>query len=272
MPEPRVQDEERRISAGWDRSAAAYDDVLEANRRGAERLVAALPDPPYRRVVDAGCGTGFASLAMVRRAGARHLVGVDVSAEMVARYRERLGGLEGVAVEAHVADVLDMPVDPGSADAVVSTMALHWLPDRRGAVRAMGAALRRDGVLGLLASGRGSDHEYRDLIAALSPAVPPELVEAYDRMQVDEVELEAHVRAAGLEPVDVWTERRSRRLAPERFVARKRATEAALLPDMPEEDRRRLWERIADAVHGAAGAEGFAYTFFKAYAVARRPG
>jgi SAM-dependent methyltransferase len=272
VPRPRVEDEDGRIAAGWDRSASAYDDVLEANRHGARRLVAALPDPPYRRVVDVGCGTGFASLEMARRAGARHLVGVDVSAQMVARYRERLGALEGVAVEAHVADVLGMPVAPGSADAVVSTMALHWLPDRRGAVRAMAAALRPGGALGVLASGRGSDHEYRDLIAALRPAVPPELVEAYERMQVDEVELEAHVRAAGLEPVDVWTERRSRHLAPERFVARKRATEAALLPDMAEGDRQRLWDRIADAVHGAAGPEGFAYTFLKAYAVARRPG
>jgi malonyl-CoA O-methyltransferase len=271
VTEPRLQPENG-VSAGWDRSAAAYDDVLEANRRGAERLVAALPDPPYRRAVDVGCGTGFASLEMARRAGARHLVGIDVSAEMVARYRQRLGSLDGVEVEAHVADVLAMPVAPGSADAVVSTMALHWMPDRRAAVGAMAAALRPGGVLGVLSSGRGSDHEYRDLIAALRPAVPAELVEAYERMQVDEVELEGHVRAAGLEPVDVWTERRSRRLAPERFVARKRATEAALIPAIPAPERERLWDRIAEAVHGAAGPEGFSYTFLKAYAVARRPG
>jgi SAM-dependent methyltransferase len=191
---------------------------------------------------------------------------------MVARYLERLEALEGVEVEAHVADVLDMPVAPGCADAVVSTMALHWVPDRRAAIGAMAAALRPGGVLAVLTSGRGSDHEYRDLIAALSPAVPAELVEAYERMQSDEIELEAHVRAAGLEPVDVWTERRSRRLPAERFLARKQATESALMPDMAEEERARLRDRIAGAVHGAAGPGGFSYTFLKAYAVARRPG
>lgn len=261
-----------RIAAGWDRSAAAYDDVLDANRRGAERLVAALPDPPYPRVVDAGCGTGFASWAMARRAGARHLTGVDVSAAMVARYRQRLEGLPGVEVEGHVADVLDMPVPPASADAVVSTMTLHWIPDRGRAVAAMAAAVRPGGVLGMLSSGLGSDHEYRDLIAGLRPAVPADLVDAYERMQPDEAELEAHVRAAGLEPVDVWMERRRRRLPPERFLARKRSTEAALMPEMPEREREAVWDRIAHAVHAAAGPDGFAYTFFKAYAVARRPG
>jgi SAM-dependent methyltransferase len=260
-----------RIAAGWDRSAAAYDDVLDANRRGAERLVAALPDPPYPRVVDAGCGTGFASWAMARDAGARHLTGIDVSAEMVARYRERLAALPGVEVEAHVADVLDMPVPPAAADAVVSTMTLHWIPDRSGAIAAMAAALRPGGVLGVLCSGRGSDWEYRDLIAGLRPAVPVALIDGYERMQPSEDELDAHVRAAGLEPVDVWTERRRRHLPPERFLARKRATESALMPELPEEERAEIWERIGQAVRAASGPDGFAYTFLKAYAVARRP-
>jgi malonyl-CoA O-methyltransferase len=267
-----VEGPRSRIAAGWDRSAAAYDDVLDANRRGAERLVAALPDPPYARVVDAGCGTGFASLAMARDAGATHLTGIDVSAEMVARYRERLATLPGVEVEAHVADVLDMPLVPGSADAVVSTMTLHWVPDRGAAVAAMAALLRPGGVLGVLCSELGSDGEYRELIDGLDPAVPRELVDAYPRMQVAEGELEGHVRAAGLEPVDVWTEVRRRHLPAERFLARKRATEAALMPDLPEEEREAIWTRIGDAVRAAAGPEGFGYTFRKAYAVAHRPG
>jgi len=267
-----VDEPRSRIATGWDRSAAAYDDVLDANRRGAERLVAALPDPPYARAVDAGCGTGFASLAMARDAGATQLIGIDVSAEMVTRYRERLAALPGVEVEAHVADVLDMPLAPGSADAVVSTMTLHWVPDRAGAVAAMAALLRPGGVLGVLCSEFGSDGEYRDLIAGLEPAVPRELVDAYPRMQVAEGELGAHVLAAGLERVDVWTEVRRRHLPPERFLARKRATESALMPDLAEREREATWARIGEAVRAASGPEGFAYTFRKAYAVALRPG
>jgi hypothetical protein len=126
-------------------------------------------------------------------------------------------------------------------------------------------------VLGVLCSEFGSDGEYRDLIDGLEPAVPRELVDAYPRMQVGEGELDAHVTAAGLEAVDVWTEVRRRHLPPERFLARKRATESALMPDLPDAEREAVWERIGAAVRAASGPEGFAYTFRKAYAVARRP-
>lgn len=269
---PHVAGHDPHIASGWDRSAAAYDDVLDANRRGAERLVAALPEPPYRAVVDLGCGTGFASLAMARDAGARDLTGVDVSPAMTERYRERLSGLPGVRVRAVVGDMAAPPLPAACADAVVSTMALHWAPDRGAAVRAMAALLRPGGVLGVLCSGRGADGEYRDLIAGMSPPVPAELVEAYDRMQPAEGELDALVAAAGLEPVDVWVERRRRALPVDRFLARKHATESALVAHLPDGEREAAWARIADRVAAAAGPDGFRFTFVKAYAVARRPG
>lgn len=259
------------IASGWDRSAAAYDDVLDANRRGAERLVAALPDPPYPAVVDLGCGTGFASLAMARDAGARDLTGVDLAPAMAERYRARLADLPGVSVRAVVGDMADPPLAPGAADAVVSTMALHWAPDRPAAVRAIARLLRPGGVAGVLCSGRGADGEYRDLVAALSPAVPAELVEAYDRMQPAEGELDELVAAAGLEAVDVWTERRRRRMPVERFLARKRATESALIAHLPDDEREAVWARIGAEVARAAGPDGFRFTFVKAFAVARRP-
>ncbi len=150
-------------------------------------------------------------------------------------------------------------------------MTLHWVPDRGGAVAAMAALLRPGGMLGVLCFELGSDGEYRDLIAGLEPSVPRELVDAYPRMQVGEGELGAHVSAAGLEAVDVWTRCAGAHLPPERFLARKRATESALMPDLPDAEREAIWERIGDAVRAASGPEGFAYTFHKAYAVARRP-
>lgn len=259
------------IASGWDRSAAAYDDVLDANRRGAERLVAALPDASYPRVVDVGCGTGFASWEMARRAGARELTGIDVSPAMVERYERRLAAVPGVTARGLVGDMAAPPLPAGIADAVVSTMALHWAPDRGAAVRAMADLARPGGVVAVLCSGRGADGEYRDLIAAMSPAVPRELVDAYDAMQVAEGELDDHVAAAGLEAVDVWIERRRRHLPVERFLARKRATESALIGHLTDDEREAAWARIAERVAAAAGPDGFAYTFVKAYAVARRP-
>src|SRR5262245_17951531 len=99
-----VEGEASRVGAGFDQGAVAYDEVMAHNRMGAERLVASLPDGRPQRVLDVGCGTGFASLAMVRRFASGDLVGVDVSEEMLARYAEALGAVGGVRVEVHRAD------------------------------------------------------------------------------------------------------------------------------------------------------------------------
>jgi hypothetical protein len=135
----------------------------------------------------------------------------------------------------------------------------------------MARALRPGGVLGVLGSGRGSDGEFAALLDDLRPPVPPELIEIYPRLQRDEEELERDLVAVGLEPLDVWMERRRRHLSPERFMARKDATTGHLLDPLPAAERTALRERIGAAVRAAAGPRGFAYTFMKLYGVARVP-
>jgi hypothetical protein len=126
-------------------------------------------------------------------------------------------------------------------------------------------------VLAILASGRGSDHEYREVLREVSPPVPARLIEVYDDLQRSAAELEEDLLGAGLEPLDVWTETRERHLPPERFLARKEATENPLLEGLPESERAAVRARIAHAVRAASGPRGFAYTFVKLNAVARRP-
>ena len=260
-----------RVGAGYDAGAAAYDELLQHNRSGAERLVAALPEGPWPRALDVGCGTGFASLAMARRFGTRDLVGVDVSQEMLARYRAALEAVPGTRVAVLRADAADMPVAPGSFDAVVSSMAFHWFPDKPAAVAGMARALRPGGALGLLASGRGADREFRDVLEAMRPPVPEAWLTAFDAVQRDEVEVEGYLTAAGLEPIDVWMERRRRAAPPERYLARMAVTTAHLSAGLDPQERRDLGERLRLALDAAAGPRGFDYTFTKVYAVARRP-
>jgi SAM-dependent methyltransferase len=242
------------------------------NRIGAERLVASLPDGPWPRVLDVGCGTGFASLAMVRRAGSRDLVGVDVSEEMLARYAEALRAIPDVRVAVHRADVMSMPVPEASVDAVVSSMAFHWFTDKPGAVQAMARALRPGGVLGVLASGRGTDAELRDVLESIRPPVPRSWIEVYDHVQRDELELQEYLEGAGLDPVDVWMERRRRTVPPERYLARVAITTRHLTADLDPDELAAAGARVRAGVEAAAGPKGFAYTFNKLYAVARRPG
>ncbi|MEW6581911.1 MAG: methyltransferase domain-containing protein [Actinomycetota bacterium] len=259
------------VRAGYDGAAAGYDLLLRRNREGAHRLVTSLPPGPFPRVLDVGCGTGFVSEAMARLRGARDVVGVDLSDGMLDGFRARLAAVDGVAATAVRADVADMPVEGGAFDAVVSGMAFHWFPDKPGAVRAMARALRPGGVLGILTSGRGTEYELRDVLAAMDPPAPQPLIDAFALVQRDQGEMDAMLRDAGLEPVDVWTETRLRVMDPDAFMDRVYAASGHLTLGMPEEKRLALADALRAAVRDAAGPDGFAFTFVKLFAVATRP-
>ena len=83
-------------------------------------------------------------------------------------------------------------------------------------------------------------------------------------------EIAADMAAAGLEPLDVWMERRRRHTPPDAFMARTRSVAAHLLNNPPggysELDR-----RIEAALHARSGPHGFEYDYCKLFAVARRP-
>jgi ubiquinone/menaquinone biosynthesis C-methylase UbiE len=110
---------------GFSKAAASYDDAVRHNIAGSERLVRSLPDGAYARVVDVGCGTGFTSVAMLRRFDVATLVGVDPAEGMLQVFAGKLGAFPGVAVELRAEDVMEMGVADGEADAVISAMALH---------------------------------------------------------------------------------------------------------------------------------------------------
>jgi ubiquinone/menaquinone biosynthesis C-methylase UbiE len=259
------------VGRSFDRSAVDYDELLAPNRVGAERLVAAMPDGDYDRVLDVGCGTGFATEAMVARFGSRHVTGVDPSEGMLERFREKFGAL-GAEVELIQAGVHEMPVPDGAYDAVVSGMAFHWFPDKPAAVAAMARRLRPGGALGILASGRGTDEEFRVLLDAIEPPVPPAWTEVFDRIHRSGDQLAGYMEEAGLEVVDAWEEHRVRRASPQAFLARIGAVASHLSDDLNPEVAEAHAGRVAEAVSRAAGPRGFEFTFVKIFAVARRPG
>lgn len=255
----------------FDRSAGDYDELLGHNRAGAERLVAALPGRAYRDVLDVGCGTGFVTEAMIARFGPLAVTGVDPSEPMLERFRDKLAAL-GVEATLIRAGVHDMPVPDGAFDAVVSGMAFHWFPDKPGAVAAMARRLRPGGVLGILASGRGTDEQFRRILEGIDPPVPRAWIEVFDQIQRTADQLAGYVEDAGLEVIDAWEEHRTRRTAPEAYLARIQAVASHLSEDMDPDAAAAHGERVTRAVMGAAGPRGFEYAFVKIFAVGRRPG
>ncbi len=258
-----------RVAHCFDGGADEYEEIVWRNRRGAERLVASLPIERCEHVLDVGCGTGFASLALLERFQARSITGVDLSARMLEHFHARLSRCPDLVIGGHQADVIDMPVAPGGADLVITCMAFHWFPDRRGAVDAMAAALRPGGVLGILTGREGTEQEYRELLLALEPAGPGLLTEIYDSA-VGLEEMERLLLAAGLDPVDVWIERRRRVSPPERFLTRWRLVADHLIADLPADEQSRVWDRIGEGLAAHCGAGDFVYHFNKLYATARK--
>lgn len=260
------------VARTFDAGAEQYDALLRHNREGALRLVASLPQGDYRTLLDVGCGTGFVTEAMRERfPGLRRVIGVDPSEQMLARFHDKLAGLPGLEVELHQAGVGGMPVPDGSADAVLTGMAFHWFPDKPAAVAAMARALAPGGVLGILAAGRGTDEELRQIMLGLDPPPPAAWTEVYAHIHRDARELTGYMRDAGLEPVDVWEERRVRTTSPESYLARIQAVSAHLSQGMDPARLEAEGSRLAGAVTAAAGPEGFAYSFTKLYGIARRP-
>jgi ubiquinone/menaquinone biosynthesis C-methylase UbiE len=256
----------------FDRSARVYDDHVAFNRAGALRLVAAVPKGRYPRLLDVACGTGFATLAAIPRLGVESVVAIDASAPMLEVFAERLAAFPGVTARLRARDVLAMGVDDGSVDLALCTMALHWFAERAAAIAAMARALAPGGVLAVLAPGPRHDRETVERIQATGDAALRRLADSIEDNQVDPDVLGGYIAAAGLEPLDVWTETRRRAVTTESYSARLEAVASHLWADLPEDEQADVVARMRGLLGERAGADGlYRYGFVKTFAIARAP-
>ncbi|KRB85664.1 hypothetical protein ASE00_02455 [Sphingomonas sp. Root710] len=118
-----------------------------ANRAPLQRAIDILCPGPGETVLDAGCGTGAASAAILRRAEC-HVIAVDQSTTMIRRARARLAGRSRSGmVEVHQASIEALPCEPGSIDAVLALNILYFCdPDSR-MIAALRTVLRPSGRL-----------------------------------------------------------------------------------------------------------------------------
>jgi trans-aconitate 2-methyltransferase len=110
------------------------------------------------RVLDAGCGTGRVTAALLERLPRGEVVAVDGSPAMVERARERLGD----EIELRVADLLELELDR-PVDAILSTATFHWIADHERLFARLHALLKPGGRLVAQCGGAGN-------IAALTAA------------------------------------------------------------------------------------------------------
>ncbi len=257
----------------FERSARAYEVLVALNRAGSRRLVRSLPDEPYGRVLDVGCGTGFATMQAVARGGVNEVTGVDPAQAMLDVFTQHLSAHPGIRADLRAADAVSTGVPDGWADLVLCTMALHWMPDRPAAIREMARALRPRGVLGILAPGQGHDRPTVDIIMATGDA---EVIRLADSIVANEIPvgwLAGVLGEVGLEPLDVWSETRERVVAPDAVADRMDAVATHLWADLPEPAQHDVMARVRRVFRDAAAPDGmYRYRFVKTFAVARKPG
>lgn len=109
-------------------------------------------------VLDAGCGSGRITQALLERLPRGRVIAVDASASMVAAARRRLGDVApggSGGVDLRVLDLLDLDLDE-PVDAILSTATFHWVSDHDRLFARMRAALRPGGRLVAQCGGEGN--------------------------------------------------------------------------------------------------------------------
>jgi trans-aconitate 2-methyltransferase len=103
------------------------------------------------RVLDAGCGSGRVTEALIARLPRGHVTGVDESPSMIDAARERLGP----QADLRVADLVELEVEE-PLDAILSTATFHWIADHDRLFGRLHAALRGGGRLVAQCGGEGN--------------------------------------------------------------------------------------------------------------------
>ena len=177
----------------WD--AASYDRLPIPMTGWGLAVLDRLPLRGDERVLDAGCGTGRVTAALLERLPEGEVIALDASTSMLERARERLGDRR-VRYLAH--DLVEpIPLDP--VDAIMSTATFHWVPDHDRLFANLAAVLRPGGRLTAQCGGAGNLRRVNDA-AALAAAIDLAATKVYPTPE----QTTERLRAAGFTDIDCW--------------------------------------------------------------------
>jgi malonyl-CoA O-methyltransferase len=148
-----------RIRQSFERAAPTYDAAAVVQRRVCDLLAAGLPaNLGANRVLDAGCGTGFAQPLLQQRFPAAHAIALDFAPAMLRRVAPPCCRLAG--------DLEHLPLADASIDLYWSSLAVQWCDLPRALAEAH-RVLTEGGALALASLGPATFHELRSAFVSV---------------------------------------------------------------------------------------------------------
>ncbi len=146
----------RAVRAAFDKAAGHYDAVASVQRTACDHLLALVSSQDFSpdRILDAGCGTGYALAGLKRSFPAADLLALDFAPAML---RQHAPGL----ARPLCADLEHLPIAGACLDALWSSYALQWCNPQR-ALPELARSLRPSGQLWLATLGPGTLGELRE--------------------------------------------------------------------------------------------------------------
>lgn len=167
----------RAVRAAFDKAAGSYDAVASVQRAACDQLLTLAREQGFapERILDAGCGTGYALSGLQRSFPKAELLALDFAPAMLRQHPP------GLALPL-CADLEQLPIADNSLDALWSSYALQWCNPRK-AFPELARSLRPGGQLWIATLGPGTLGELRDAFSHVDTEEhvlrfqPPEVIE-----------------------------------------------------------------------------------------------
>ena len=200
----------------WD--GQSYDRISGPMQALGQAVLDRLPLTGDETVLDAGCGSGRITEALIERLPHGRVIAIDMSESMVAAARARLGP----GADIRRADLLELELDE-PVDAILSTATFHWIADHNALFRRLHGALRPGGRLSAQCGGEGNITKLRGRAAVVMQHEP--YAERFRDFRppwnyASAADTQARLRAAGFATAECWlTEAPTEPEHPREFLA-----------------------------------------------------
>jgi trans-aconitate 2-methyltransferase len=142
--------------------AEEYDHQSAPHEEWQQQILDRLELKGDETILDAGCGTGRLTQHLLELVPDGRVIGVDASAEMLAKARERLGD----SVELHHQDLTKLEL-PEKVDLVYSSAVFHWIEDHEALFRSLHGVMKPGAKLEAQCGGDGNIAEIQRTLEAL---------------------------------------------------------------------------------------------------------